>query len=795
MKIKTVLITASVLAVLGAGGYFGTKKAIEANRKSVEVYPVSSINMGFFGDESTISGNVLSRDTQSVQLSTDYNLVKVYVKAGDTVKIGDPLLEYDMTLEELKREMEDLHHQTLELSLEAQERDLDKMMNNPGAFMANATLEREEDDVTASPDDELLMEEETNLQIPDFAGDVSIDSDIADEDMMLVMDDDSLIIDIPEIEDETDWEDPDDLPDEPVEIPDEEQADEDLVLDDNEDADAEDEPLESVTEADELTDDEMTVYDEEETEQDQMWISDPDLEYDEQLLDRMERLLLMESLLRKDYGSDPASMSRELITEALALYRERMAATPSLKKGTIAELEKDIWGKKRQISYYQLSEQTIMTLMLMDMDTSDGEDAFNGKDAVISIYRAYANLCFYDLVSRMETLKTAMKGKNPADLERADVLKLQKQIEKAVDAWYQFSAEWDYISAVLQDPDLGVSAEVIALLTDHYQTVLKTYAGENLKLEDPAEGLLSVLVDRLKKLMKDEEPDTESGLFEEEETEYLTERDDGLEDEWEDDQDYEGEEPAYTQEELVSMIREQKLQIRETRLQIRESDLKLKAADRKLDGKIVKATMNGVVKVAGTVDEGSADDGFIVISGAAGMYAEGTVNELSRDTIHVGDMLTGTSYENGASFTAKVTEISEYPASGDDDGFSYGFGYSSENSNASYYPFLAYIEDADDVTEGSAELQFVKRQSSAGIYLENVYIRTDENGKSYVFIQGADGLLKKQYVKTGVSVYGSGWEILSGLREDDKIAFPYGKNVYEGASTVEVESPYGGSYF
>ena len=40
---------------------------------------------------------------------------------------------------------------------------------------------------------------------------------------------------------------------------------------------------------------------------------------------------------------------------------------------------------------------------------------------------------------------------------------------------------------------------------------------------------------------------------------------------------------------------------------------------------------------------------------------------------------------------------------------------------------------------------------------------------------------------TGKSLWGSYTEILEGLTEEDYLAFPYGKNVFEGASAVETE--------
>ena len=119
------------------------------------------------------------------------------------------------------------------------------------------------------------------------------------------------------------------------------------------------------------------------------------------------------------------------------------------------------------------------------------------------------------------------------------------------------------------------------------------------------------------------------------------------------------------------------------------------------------------------------------------------------------------------------------------------FGYGSENTNASYYPFYALLDSTEDIEEGEAEIQLSATMSSGdmGIYLEPYFVREERDGRSYVWKQGSDGTLTKQYVKTGKLVYGgSAVEIQEGLETTDKIAFPYGKYVEEGAKTKEVDS-------
>ena len=75
-----------------------------------------------------------------------------------------------------------------------------------------------------------------------------------------------------------------------------------------------------------------------------------------------------------------------------------------------------------------------------------------------------------------------------------------------------------------------------------------------------------------------------------------------------------------------------------------------------------------------------------------------------------------------------------------------------------------------------------------GTYLEQMFVREDGN-QYYVYKKGDNGKLKKQYVEVGKNVSGS-LEIVSGLSLDDEIAFPYGRDVREGAKTKSTDDMY-----
>ncbi len=257
---------------------------------------------------------------------------------------------------------------------------------------------------------------------------------------------------------------------------------------------------------------------------------------------------------------------------------------------------------------------------------------------------------------------------------------------------------------------------------------------------------------------------------------------------WEDGYDdwydgYDGSD-GYTAEELQELIESKEREIKECELNIRESELTVAQQQRIVDGKTVTSTMDGTVIAIGNPDGESDTDYFAKIANESGLYAKGSMSELALEQLHIGDTVSGMLIDTGISFTAVIKEISEYPdASGSS---SY---YGSGNTNASFYPFYAKLEDTEDIEEGDAEIYLSGESydSSGAIYLDKSFVRTANDGKSYVYIQGEDGALTKRYVTTGKIIYSYAIEISSGLTLEDKIAFPYGANVTEGASTKEVD--------
>jgi hypothetical protein len=114
------------------------------------------------------------------------------------------------------------------------------------------------------------------------------------------------------------------------------------------------------------------------------------------------------------------------------------------------------------------------------------------------------------------------------------------------------------------------------------------------------------------------------------------------------------------------------------------------------------------------------------------------------------------------------------------------FGDSSLNS--SFYPITISVGDAN-LTNGDWLQVSLVPNNNVGItgetmlYIFKAFV-LDEDGGKYVYKRGEDGKLHKQEVELG-KLAGDGYEVISGITPEDYIAFPYGKNVKEGAKTRE----------
>ena len=108
--LKKVIITVVSVVIVIALIITGVTVAVngKAANATVDVEQVSNISTQYWGDQSSTYGNATSDFVQELYPDKEKAISKIFVKEGDTVKIGDTLLQYDTTKLQLTVESKEL---------------------------------------------------------------------------------------------------------------------------------------------------------------------------------------------------------------------------------------------------------------------------------------------------------------------------------------------------------------------------------------------------------------------------------------------------------------------------------------------------------------------------------------------------------------------------------------------------------------------------------------------------------------------------------------------------------------
>lgn len=225
--------------------------------------------------------------------------------------------------------------------------------------------------------------------------------------------------------------------------------------------------------------------------------------------------------------------------------------------------------------------------------------------------------------------------------------------------------------------------------------------------------------------------------------------------------------------------------------EVKSLDTDLKVAKLELDKQRselgdgnVYAEFAGTVKVLRDVDEAyNSGEAVLELSGGGGYYITGALSETDLGNVKIGNTVQIDSWMTGTSCEGTIVSIEDYPTTE-------SYNWSDGNSNVSFYPFKVFVDEEQDLQPDTyVDIQYQKVATEDGanaMYLESFFLRS-ESGKSYVMVQGEDGKLEKRWVQTGRDLWGSYTQIRGGLTLEDYVAFPYGRDVVEGANTVQAE--------
>lgn len=696
-------IAAGVL-LLGGVTVYAVKTS---SQSTVKVVSVSDMSGGGGWSDNSLSGNITSDVSQNIYLADSQKVKKIYVKEGDTVKVGDDLLTYDMTLENLDLEMKKLEKQGIELNIEKANREITKLKNTkPSSDNGN---------------------EDPGLDIPEDPGEEP--------------------------------EDPSMEPEEPAE------AYQELT--------AEAEPY------------------------------------------------MGEGTVEEPYHFLCAADGAILGSFLNRMAEEQCFFVIEIREGDVSngELLK-IWGQKITEDDFQVADTDRFQVNLeKETDDSDGQLPEDLK--AVAVLEKGASAYQGDGTEKKPLTYLVKKDgivKGSFFLERKEDgkyfrIEVREENGDLIKAWEQNGADGDFAADVKEDGEYLVdlskkqSGETPGEPAEPTDPSEPTKPGENPEPpepsnpeEKPTEPSVSPEITPGENPEPTPEAGTPQETAEQENTvdgmstkksrasiRYLTvtsvmgsgSRKVISTDTVSDTTGSGDAGTSYggTAAEIQQQIKDKEKEIRDYQLDIKETNLEIKDIQKKLNNQTIKSTLNGVVKTVGDPEKESNDGKpLIQVVSSEGLYVQGTVSESKMNKLKVGATLSGYSYDNGVSFTAEVREISPYPSDNGQDG-----------ANASSYPFTAYIADASGLSNNSwAELTLLDEGDGQGqgIYLEKPFVRT-ENGQYYVMKDDGTGHLTKQIVQVGGIQYGFSYQITGGLSMDDKITFPYGKDVREGAKTEE----------
>ena len=237
---------------------------------------------------------------------------------------------------------------------------------------------------------------------------------------------------------------------------------------------------------------------------------------------------------------------------------------------------------------------------------------------------------------------------------------------------------------------------------------------------------------------------------------------------------------GYTAAEIYSMRLAQLERIEDLEFQIKMAEAEYRIMQKEADSGQVLADFDGTV--VGLLDAESAlamGEPLLKVSGGGGYYVTGSVSELDLDSIQLGQTVDVMSWDNGMSYEGTIVDIQQFPSENE-------YYYYGTSRNVSYYPYTVFIDDSAMLQDGYYVSLTLRGSggSGGGLYINNAFVLS-EGAASYVYVRGEDGLLEKRRIQVGGLLWGEYSLVTGGLSAEDYVAFPYGKDVKEGAPTLE----------
>lgn len=261
---------------------------------------------------------------------------------------------------------------------------------------------------------------------------------------------------------------------------------------------------------------------------------------------------------------------------------------------------------------------------------------------------------------------------------------------------------------------------------------------------------------------------------------------------------------------------EKKLQALEEQNSLKQEKLELKSKKNTIDSindqiknSTVVSDIDGIVKtvnqnMASGSDDGNygdnSDSSYITLLKVGTYRVKASCNEQNIKAIMTGErVLVYSRIDDSQIWKGTISEIKTDQPSGDSE--SQDSMMQDSGSGSSSYPFYVELDSSDGLMLGQhvyLEQDIGQADRKPGIWLEDYYFETDDDGSSYVWAAASDNTLEKRKVTLGETDEESGKvNVSEGLSEDDYICQP-ADNLKEGlpvAYNDETSLPEGGEEY
>ena len=247
--------------------------------------------------------------------------------------------------------------------------------------------------------------------------------------------------------------------------------------------------------------------------------------------------------------------------------------------------------------------------------------------------------------------------------------------------------------------------------------------------------------------------------------------------------------PAEEQLSYSAQIQNLQAQVNQANYDASAKQLEIDRQKLSMENTKVVAPMDGIIK---TINENNSTSGsdnnsnydnnnnnssdstsnaYITIMAKWDYRIKATASELTVRSMSEGQSMIVRSRVDDSTWTGTVTKIDlEHPNNGNNNDY-----YMSSGTTATKYPFYISLDSTDGLMLGQhvyVEADYGQGSVKEGLWLDEYYIMQEDDG-AYVWAENAKGYIEKRKVELGE--YDENmmrYEIVSGLTEDDYIAYP-----------------------